>query len=164
MRYGVILLCILAAVWAIPVQTLVEQGATYDKTTVTITGEVIGDILYRQNCVWINVLSPEGTAIGIKTTLNAITSIQTTGSDKEHGVLVAVTGTFYRFNQDELGETMILANKITVLEPGYATPTPISVKKAWLAVILLLISIGLSLLYTKHYLRHQQPKSPVPLK
>lgn len=162
MRYGVILLCILAAVWAIPVQTLVEQGASYDKTTVTITGEVIGDILYRQNCVWINVLSPEGTAIGIKTTLNAVASIKTTGSDKEHGDMVAVTGTFYRFNKEELGETMVLANKIIILKSGYATPTPISVKKAWLAAILLLIGFGLSLLYTQHYLPRQKPKTSAP--
>lgn len=162
MRYGIILLCLLTAAWAIPVQTLVEQGAAYDKTTVTITGEVIGDILYRKNCVWLNVLSPEGTAIGIKTTQNAITAIQNTGSNKEHGDTVTVVGTFYRFNQEELGETMILANKITVLEPGYATPTSISGKKAWLAGLLLILSLGLSLIYMQRYFRSQPPKTPLP--
>lgn len=146
--------------WAIPVQTLVEKGVSYDGKTVVISGEVIGDILYRKNCVWLNVLSPEGTAIGVKATQNQLPAIKMTGNYRQHGDTVSVTGTFSRFNKEELGETMLLADQITLTAPGYLTETPVSLKKALLACSLLLVSFILGFLYTKLFLvqRKQTPQ------
>lgn len=159
MRQILLLAFLVSTLWAIPVQNLIEQGVSYDGKTVSITGEVIGDILYRKDCVWINVLSPEGTAIGVKTTLNAIQNIQFTGNYRQRGDMVSVTGTFYRFNKEELGETMILAKEIKVIAPGQKTPAPITPQKAGTAILLLLISLGLSLLYAQPYFK---PKKTPP--
>jgi hypothetical protein len=159
MRQILLLAFLFSTVWAIPVKSLIEQGVSYDGKTVSITGEVIGDILYRKDCVWINVLSPEGTAIGIKTTLNAIQKIQLTGNYRQRGDTVSVSGVFYRFNRAELGETMILAKDINVLAPGQKTSVPVTIQKAGTALLLLLISLGLSLLYAQPYFKPQKNTS-----
>lgn len=160
MRCGLLFICLLTALWAIPVQKLVEQGSTYDKKTVTVTGEVIGNILYRKDCTWINILSREGVAIGIKTTSANIAFIKETGDYRHRGDIVTVTGTFYRFNKEELGETMILADSISLTEPGYVIAPPFSAKKAVLAALFLFLSLALSVVYTNQYLR--QKKKTVP--
>ena len=157
-----LLLCLLLCTftWAIPVQTLIENGKQYDQQTVTITGEVIGDILDRGDTVWINVLSAEGTAIGVKTQKKYSTPIKQTGNYRYHGDTISVTGVFSRANTVELGETMLESTQISVLAPGYVTTERFSYKKTTLACLLAILALLFSSLYIHQFLPRKSKLSP----
>lgn len=130
-----------------PVRTLVEQGKYYDGSYVEISGEVIGDIMKRGNTTWINVLSPEGVAIGVLCPTYLTTPITILGNYKQHGDEVLVRGTFHRFYKEQGGETAITGYELVLLRHGYPTPQRPTPQRILASILLLLIGITLWGLY-----------------
>ncbi len=130
---------------SVPVTTLIEQGKDYDKKNVEIQGEVIGDILKHKHKTWINVLSPEGMAIGVACSDAQAAQIKHVGNYKCRGDIVFVRGIFYRFAQAESGETMIEAQDVRIVQPGQEIVHKINLKRfliAGIISILVLLSTG----------------------
>lgn len=134
---------------AVPVKTLIEEGKKYDRTWVEITGEVFGDIMPRGDHYWINVLSPEGTAIGVLCKKYQTKKIKTLGDYNHRGDRVLIKGYFYRYFQEQGGETAIRAYQLEVLRPGFERKHPLAKEKALTSVLILLLALGLGFLYLK---------------
>ena len=142
----ILVLAASSALAIIPVQTLVENGKTYDEQVVEIQGEAIGDILVRGQNAWMNVLAKDGNAIGILCSKEQAQQIKILGNYKNRGDEVLVTGTFYRFMKEQSGETSIKAQSITIIRSGYPTNHKIPQERLIFALFLLLLT-GIAILY-----------------
>ena len=101
--------------YSLTYQKLIEEGKNYDNQPIELTGEIIGDIIYKENTYWINILSrPEGIAIGILISKEMAKEIKVLGDYFHIGDIINVKGKFYRFYKDEGGETMIFAKDIKI--------------------------------------------------
>ncbi|MCX6348520.1 MAG: hypothetical protein NTV79_03320 [Candidatus Aureabacteria bacterium] len=137
------------------VETLISSGAAYDGREVTIRGEVIGDIMERGGEYWLNVLSPEGVAIGVRAGRDQIESIACLGDYSHSGDTVAVKGIYYRYAQRFGGETCVIADEVRVVKAGATIAHPLPRGKILLSILLTLMSAGTAviLLYTNRTVR-----------
>jgi len=137
------------------VGALVEQGAQYDKKSVEIQGEVIGDIMYRNDrVVWLNVLTADGNAIGVLCSPEQVKSIKFTGSYKFKGDIVLVRGIFYRFSQTHSGETMIAAKNIDFISAGYPVKHILPKSKLGFTIVVWLLIVLFSIKPTVRSLKY----------
>jgi len=125
---------------ATPVETLISSGAAYDGREVTIRGEVIGDIMERGEEYWVNVLSSEGAAIGVRAREDQISAIACSGDYFHTGDLVEVAGIYYRYAKRFGGETCIVADEVKLTRPGTEVSHPLSAGKILISVLLTLLS------------------------
>jgi len=140
-------------------QELIDDMARYDGQEVTITGEVVGDLMRRGDFGWITVNddpysiksieeggSHKGVSnvgIGIWAPLSELDDIQILGSYKNKGDIVRVTGTFNRVCHEHGGDTDIHASSVMVLQQGYAISHPFDYRL--LVVVLILAGIVVTL-------------------
>ena len=138
-----------------PVETLISSGAAYDGREVTIRGEVIGDIMERGGEYWLNVLSPEGVAIGVRAGRDQIESIACPGDYSHSGDMVTVKGIYYRYARRFGGETCVIADEVNVVQTGTEIAHPLPRGKILLSILLTLMSAGTAviLLFTNRTVR-----------
>ena len=97
---------------------LIENASELDGNTVSYSGEVVGDILYRGDYAWINVSDGEN-AIGIYIPASEAKKIELTGKYRVVGDTVSLTGTFHRACSEHGGDMDIHADAIVITEEGY---------------------------------------------
>lgn len=103
---------------------LVERAKELDGHAVTVTGEVIGDVMRRGDHGWVNI--NDGTnAIGIWMPAELLRSVAFAGRYGVRGDRIQVTGTFYRLDLANGGDLDIHAQTLAVIEPGGAVPIPV---------------------------------------
>ena len=151
----------LSAHAVISVQTLVEQGKQFDGRAVEIQGEVIGDIMLRGKEAWINVLSPEGVAIGVLCPSYLTTQLKVVGSYTHHGDEVRVSGIFHRFFKGQGGETMISGYALERVSSGYAHVAPLSMKRVAVGIVALLVGLVLWILYIRFIKKIKKPSARI---
>jgi hypothetical protein len=111
---------------------LIELAKQYDQMTVTVKGEVVGDIMRRGEHVWLNV--NDGTmTMGVFAPASVLADVKTSGGYQSKGDTVAVKGTFYRSDPAQGGETYINADTVRV-EAGGARAVP-TVQEGHLALL-----------------------------
>lgn len=77
----------------IGINDLINNAETYDKQTVVVEGEAIGEVLERGDYAWVNI--NDGTnAIGIWMTETEAKTIETFGDYKHIGDTLKITGVF----------------------------------------------------------------------
>jgi hypothetical protein len=153
-----ILLCLFSiSAIAIPVSTLVKHGKEFDGQYVEITGEVIGDIMLRGEKAWLNVLSPEGIAIGVLCPAYQTKQVTYLGNYRQHGDTILVKGLFHRFFKGQGGETMVEGYAVDILRPGYPTRHPVPIKKIIFTMSLALLA-GTLLAYQLHMNRKRSAR------
>lgn len=126
---------------SINIGTLIEKASEFDKNTVIIEAEAIGDILERGEYAWINVNDGTG-AIGIYIKNEDIDKIKHTGKYQYVGDTIKVKGTFYHAWAEQSGDMAIKADKIEVIEVGGENKQPIHTYK-WVMAGLLLPVAGI---------------------
>ena len=131
---------------AVPIDELIRDADIYDRKKVEITGEVIGDILLRKEEAWLNVLSPEGTAIGVLCRQSQTDSIRAVGDYDHKGDIIAVTGIFHKFSPRQGGETMVLAENVRIVKPGYEIKHRLPAGRVLSAVLLFLTAVFLRIM------------------
>lgn len=158
---GLAMLTVPALAESVSITELDADPGRFDGTTVTITGEVIGDYGHASDVVWIQLnddayaLSPlaetgalQGTNTGLGVRL--VPSLYSDdwgkpGRSGMRGPLLEITGTFKYNSDDDQGETFIDAESIVLIEP--ARPISATVhQRLWPAVsgsLLLLAGSGL---------------------
>lgn len=97
---------------------LIENASELDGDTVSYSGEVVGDILYRGDYAWINV-SDGANAIGIYIPASEAKKIEFAGRYRVVGDTVSLTGTFHRACSEHGGDMDIHADTIEVSAKGY---------------------------------------------
>jgi len=100
---------------------LINNVKQYDGKLVVYEGEVIGDVMLRGEYAWINVNDGKN-AIGIWIKKELIKDVIYTGSYKEKGDLVEITGKFNRSCVEHGGDLDIHAQSITKISSGNKTP------------------------------------------
>ncbi len=140
---GALLACPQKALAAerVSVKDLTESAENYDGQTVTIEGEVIGDILQHGDYAWITVnddpyITEEaqeerlraGFNIGIGVWLPTpeAEKVRVLGGYKNVGDRVTLTGAFHRADGEHGGDTDIVAQSLVVLEPGQPVSRPLT--------------------------------------
>ncbi len=125
----------------VSVKELTETPEDFDGQTVTIEGEVIGDLMRRGDVTWITVNDDPyvtlqaqeerlraGFNIGIGVWLPTAEAnkVKVLGGYKNVGDRVSVTGVFHRADPEHGGDTDIAGDTLVVLEPGQAVSHPMS--------------------------------------
>lgn len=142
----VVCVCLFAApARAETINALVEGAAAFDGQTVTVTGEVIGDVMPRGEGGWINV--SDGTNdIGVWTTAESLRQIKFAGRYHQTGDQVQVIGQFRRADTEFGGDLLIRAASVEVLAHGGPVGHPLQGDRPRIALLALLAATALGLL------------------
>jgi hypothetical protein len=103
-------------------------------------GEVIGEVMVRQDFAWINVNDGKS-AIGIWIEKNLTKDILYTGSYKSKGDWIEVQGRFHRACPEHGGDLDIHALSLRIINPGSRRDERINSGKKNLALIFLSLLI-----------------------
>ena len=129
------------------INDLVENMAKYDKKTITLSGEVLGESLERDNGCWVN-MSDGGNAIGVWMSKSDAAQIRVFGDYKHTGDMVTVTGTFYQACPTHGGEPDIHCTRLVVTTEGIGRSEDTSTVKVLAAAAA--VALVLTLLLTYH--------------
>lgn len=145
----ILVLLILPVAYAAPVvssEELFKEAEKYDGKTVIYKGEVIGDIMVREEFAWINVRDKSG-AIGVFCPKEMVGEIKHEGGYWFTGDTVSVWGTFHRSCPEHGGDTDIHAEKITIIQEGRAISHPLDAGKVKASIILPAIALALAIIH-----------------
>jgi len=141
--------CLSVPALAVTGNDLVEDARFYDGARIEFTGEVIGDIMAREDFVWLNV-NDGSRAIGVWAKKDLVKNIKTAGDYNNVGDRIKVNGIFNRACREHGGDLDIHAESIYLLEKGHPIEHPIGLSKIILTVVLFLILLGVILLPRFH--------------
>jgi hypothetical protein len=130
---------------------LISRAKIFDNTTITYSGEAVGDVMKRSDGAWVNV-NDGANAIGVWMPADMAGRISVGGDFKHGGDMIEFTGTFHRACDQHGGDLDIHAQAMQVLRPGGPVPCGISkTKKDWAVKLLGVAAIIwiLSLLKTR---------------
>jgi hypothetical protein len=137
---------------------LVEKNKQYNGTTVTFTGEAIGEVMVRGDYAWIHLNDDsyeernveEGAKLGGYNSGMAVwvpsalaKQIDTYGDYKHEGSIVQITGTFNAACKEHGGDMDIHATTVTMIRPGHLVDDPVPAWKAALAAALAALAASL---------------------
>lgn len=129
------------------INDLVGNPSEYDNQTVTLTGEVIGELMVRQDGCWVNM--NDGTnAVGIWISKTDADLIEIFGDYKHTGDTITVTGIFYESCPEHGGEPDVHGSSLSVENRGVEQRETISVEKILLAVGVVSAALILFIIYT----------------
>ena len=124
---------------------LIDNAKQFDGRVVEYQGEVIGDIMVRQDYAWVNINDGQK-AIGIWTPAKLTKEIKLVGSYRHIGDTIKVTGIFNRACADHGGDLDIHAQTIKLVAKGHKIEHPIQSIKIVFIVVLIIGSILLLIL------------------
>jgi hypothetical protein len=119
---------------------LIDNASEYDGQSVVYTGEVIGDIMNRGEYTWLNV-SDGNNAIGIWVKSGDTGDLKTAGRYDAHGDTVRITGVFHRACADHGGDFDIHAEKVELIQKGYAVSHTVEPIKVLTGIVLFLSAL-----------------------
>ena len=135
--------------------SLIEQAKTLSGQDVIYQGEVIGDIMVRQDHYWINVLN-DGTAIGIWITADQRELIIHAGQYGIRGDEIRIIGRFSQACPEHGGDLDLHASSVEIISRGAVLPNPPNMTRMIVAAVLLLLaSSGLFILIRLRYKNKQ---------
>jgi hypothetical protein len=124
----------------ISVTDLIEKAKENDLKEVAIKGEIIGDIFYKGDFVWINV-SDGINAIGIWVPEKSVAELSHPGDYSHKGDFVQITGRFNRACIEHMGETDIHLDDFRVLKKGGSVLHPVDNKKLKITLTVFIIAV-----------------------
>lgn len=116
----------------ISITSLIENAKENDLKEVIVEGEVIGDIFYKGDFVWINV-SDGANAIGVWMPKKLVETLSPPGDYNHDGDFVQITGNFNRACTEHMGEVDIHLNNLVILKSGEKVSHPVDMKKLKIA-------------------------------
>lgn len=117
------------------IASLIEGAKDLDGQAIILEGEVIGDVMFRNDMAWLNV-SDETGAIGVWINSNEAKKINITGNYKHQGDKIKINGIFYRALRDQGGEMAIAGNNLELSVNGKEIMHPIQSTRLIILVIL----------------------------
>ncbi|MCM8769392.1 MAG: hypothetical protein NC911_06980 [Candidatus Omnitrophica bacterium] len=143
----------------VSVATLFSQAKSYHGRTVTVQGEVIGDIFLRKTGFWVNLLDGDK-AVGLWVPPELKKDINILGSYKRRGDIVRVRGIFYWQCPEHTGTPDIHVFSLEIILPGYEETMYLD--SGELIPILLLAIIGASTITLFRLFRYVPSANPLP--
>jgi hypothetical protein len=141
---------------------LVENAKEWDGKRVVFEGEAIGDVMVRGAVGWLHVNddayaelpipaggTPQGYNSGHAVLAPASEAAKVTmfGSYRARGDIVRVTGTFRAADPEHGGDMLIEADRIDVLEPGFAIVREVPRWKLLLLAVLAVVAGAVGVAY-----------------
>ncbi len=127
---------------------LLETANDYDGKDIMISGEVVGQALYRKNGGWFHLMDDDENVIGIWADLEILQSISFWGRYGIQGDHLTIIGTFFHTWPEHGGDTGIKLQRIVAKETGYLHP-PETLQKNKLIALLLLFLLSLIIIAGK---------------
>lgn len=115
---------------------LISNAKQYDGKEVLYSGEVIGEVMARGDYAWVNINDGEN-ALGVWIDKKLISDIAYTGSYKNQGGRVQVSGIFHRACPEHGGDLDIHAEALKKLSAGYPIPHSLNQERKKIALQLL---------------------------
>jgi len=130
---------------------LVENSYKWDGKTVSFKGEVLEDLMVREDGTWMNLSDDNNTAMGVFVPKGVAMPLISHMEDyRTVGDVVLITGVFHRVCVQHQGETDIHALYVTVVTPGSPRENPIHLDRVvWLVVLSGLLGLVMWLYYRK---------------
>jgi hypothetical protein len=130
---------------------LVEGSYKWDGKTVSFKGEVLQDLMMREDGIWMNLSDGNNTAMGVFVPKGVAMPVISYAEDyRTAGDVVFITGVFHRACVQHDGETDIHAVSVTVLTPGFTKANPIHLDRVvWLVVLAGLLGLVMWFYYRK---------------
>ena len=129
----------------------------YDKQTVQVTGEVVGDRITAgdgRHC-WLQLASPsDSSTVSVYLTNESADKVDTYGAYGRKGTTLQVRGTFNLACPDHDGASDLHAQVVTVTEKGKATPDEFDINAFIPGMVT--VMIGLALMVVFYLLRERQ--------
>lgn len=129
----------------------------YDKQTVQVTGEVVGDRITAgdgRHC-WLQLASPsDSSTVSVYLTNESADKVDTYGAYGRKGTMLQVRGTFNLACPDHDGASDLHAQVVTVTEKGKATPDEFDINAFILGAVT--VMIGLAMMVVFYLLRERQ--------
>lgn len=132
---------------------LIEQAKKLNGQVIAFQGEVIGDIMPRQDHFWINLLD-NGTAIGVWITAEQRSQITYAGQYGIRGDQVMIVGRFYQACSTHGGDMDIHAESLEILHKGDTVREPLDLTRFMIAMILLIPAIICLITFLQKERRH----------
>ncbi len=120
---------------AVHISRLVDDSYAFDGQTVTIEGEVIGDIMQRDAHAWVTVLEG-GAAVGLWVDNSILPAKLTAGRYERQGDRVRATGVMHRACREHGGDFDIHSVAFELLAEGHPTEHPVSLIRILAAILL----------------------------
>lgn len=129
----------------------------YDKQTVQVTGEVVGDRITAgdgRHC-WLQLASPsDSSTVSVYLTNESADKVDTYGAYGRKGTTLQVRGTFNLACLDHDGASDLHAQVVTVTEKGKATPDEFDINAFTSGMVT--VMIGLAMMVVFYLLRERQ--------
>lgn len=129
----------------------------YDKQTVQVTGEVVGDRITAgdgRHC-WLQLASPsDSSTVSVYLTNESADKVDTYGAYGRKGTTLQVRGTFNLACPDHDGASDLHAQVVTVTEKGKATPDEFNINAFIPGAVT--VMIGLAMMVVFYLLRERQ--------
>lgn len=129
----------------------------YDKQTVQVTGEVVGDRIIAgdgRHC-WLQLASPsDSSTVSVYLTNESADKVDTYGAYGRKGTTLQVRGTFNLACPDHDGASDLHAQVVTVTEKGKATPDEFDINAFTPGMVT--VMIGLAMMVVFYLLRERQ--------
>ena len=129
----------------------------YDKQTVQVTGEVVGDRITAgdgRHC-WLQLASPsDSSTVSVYLTNESADKVDTYGAYGRKGTTLQVRGTFNLACPDHDGASDLHAQVVTVTEKGKATPDEFDINAFIPGMVT--VMIGLAMMMVFYLLRERQ--------
>ena len=129
----------------------------YDKQTVQVTGEVVGDRITAgdgRHC-WLQLASPsDSSTVSVYLTNESADKVDTYGAYGRKGTTLQVRGTFNLACPDHDGVSDLHAQVMTVTEKGKATPDEFDINAFTPGMVT--VMIGLAMMVVFYLLRERQ--------
>ena len=129
----------------------------YDKQTVQVTGEVVGDRITAgdgRHC-WLQLASPsDSSTVSVYLTNESGDKVDTYGAYGRKGTTLQVRGTFNLACPDHDGASDLHAQVVTVTERGKATPDEFDINAFTPGMVT--VMIGLAMMVVFYLLRERQ--------
>lgn len=113
---------------------LIENAAKFDGTSIVFEGEAVGDILYRGDNAWVNLMDANNSAMGVFLPAATAKKISFLGRYGVRGDTLRVSGIFHRACAEHGGDMDIHADNMQITEQGKRTPPTFPTSYPWLAV------------------------------
>ena len=129
----------------------------YDKQTVQVTGEVVGDRITAgdgRHC-WLQLASPsDSSTVSVYLTNESADKVDTYGAYGRKGTTLQVRGTFNLACPDHDGASDLHAQVVTATEKGKATPDEFDINAFIPGMVT--VMIGLAMMVVFYLLRERQ--------
>lgn len=136
---------------------LSTADAYYDKQTVQVTGEVVGDRITAgdgRHC-WLQLASPsDSSTVSVYLTNESADKVDTYGAYGRKGTMLQVRGTFNLACPDHDGASDLHAQVVTVTEKGKAAPDEFDINAFIPGMVA--VMIGLAMMVVFYLLRERQ--------